>query len=347
MRVLEVRKPFGIDSLVFTSRPDPVPGPREIVFRPHALSLNYRDRLVIDGFDRWRPTASRIPLSDGSGVVVATGPDVSRVKEGDRVTPIFYPSWIDGEASLARLQKPPGGAIADGLYAEYTVLHESSVVTVPAHLRHVEAATLPCAAVTAWNAVAEGWRPRAGDAVVVLGTGGVALFALQFANLLGARTIVTSSSDAKLARARALGAHAGINYRQTPGWPDAVRDLTGGEGADLVVDTAGSLHEAIDAVRVGGRIAHVGLLGKSRSEIDLVTLMGKSATIRAIDVGSREMFESMNRTIEAAGLHPVIDRTFGFDQAAEAIRYFATGAHFGKVCIQIDDAPALPGVGAS
>lgn len=335
MRVLEVREPFGIDALAFTRRPDPVPAPHEVVIRLHALSLNYRDRLVIDGFDRWRPTGPRIPLSDGVGVVAARGAKVSRVKEGDRVAPLFYPRWIDGPPSPQKLETALGGAAADGLAAECAVAHESGVVTLPSHLTHEEAATLPCAALTAWNGVAERTRPRAGETVIVLGTGGVALFALQFAQLLGARVIVTSSSDAKLARARDLGADGTINYRLTPDWPAQVRDLTNGRGADLVVDTAGSLAEAIDAVRVGGTIASIGLLGKTSSNVDLITLMGKSATLHAIDVGSRAMFESMNSLIESTGLRPVIDRVFAFDEVHDAVCYLSSGTHVGKICIRM------------
>ncbi len=230
VRVLEIRESFGVDSLVFTSRPDPGPGSGEVVLRMCALSLNYRDRLVIDGFDRWRPTVPRIPVSDGVGIVAAAGRHVSRVKEDDRVVPIFYPGWIDGGPAPAKLRSAPGGAAADGLYAEHVVVHESSVVAVPSHLTHEEAATVPCAGVTAWNGVAEGRPPRADETVVVLGTGGVALFALQFACGFGARVIVTSSRHEKLARAQALGAAAGINYRTTSDWPQAVRDLTNGQG---------------------------------------------------------------------------------------------------------------------
>jgi NADPH:quinone reductase-like Zn-dependent oxidoreductase len=335
MRVLEVREPFGVGSIAFATRPDPAPGPRDVVVQLRALSLNYRDRLVVDGVGRWRPPGPRIPVSDGAGVVVATGGAVTRFATGDRVAPIFYPRWTDGRPAPEKMEVSLGGAAADGLYAEYAAVDESAAVAVPAHLGDEEAATLPCAALTAWNAVAEGAPPREGDTVAVLGTGGVALFALQFAKLFGARAIVTSSSDAKLARARELGADAGINYRTTPDWARALRELTDGRGADLVVDTAGELALAIDAVRVGGTVAFVGLLRGTRADVDLVKLMGSSAIIRAIDVGSRAMFESMNRAIEAAALRPVIDRTFAFDDAHEAFRYLGSGAHFGKVCVRV------------
>src|SRR5215207_2717996 len=335
MRVVEVREPFGIDSVVFTTRPDPTAGPRDVVVRLSALSLNYRDRLVIDGIDRWRPRGPRIPVSDGAGVVVATGSAVTRFRTGDRVAPIFYPKWIDHQPAPEKMQGALGGAAADGLYSEYAVIDETAAVTVPSHLSDEEAATLPCAALTAWNGVAEGAPLRDGDTVVVLGTGGVGLFALQFSKLFGARAIITSSSDSKLARACELGADGGISYRTTPDWPRALRELTDGRGADLVVDTAGALAEAIDAVRVGGTVAFIGLLLGTHSDVDLVKLMGSSATIRAIDVGSRAMFESMNRAIESAKLRPVIDRTFAFDEAHDAFRYLRDGAHFGKVCVRV------------
>lgn len=334
MHVLEVHEPFGIDSLAFATRPLPVPGPKQVLIQIRALSLNYRDRLVIEGVDRWRPTRPRVPVSDGVGVVVGAGPDVSSVRQGQRVAPIFYPRWIDGEPRTAKMQAALGGAVADGVYAEYVVVDESSVVIPPSHLTDEEAATLPCAAVTAWNAVAERVRPHAGDTVVVLGTGGIGLFVLQFASAFGARVIVTSSSDEKLERAKALGAAVGLNYRTNPDWPGQVRDLTNDEGADLVVDSAGSLIDAVAAVRVGGTVSFVGLLGNHRSEVDLVRFMGTSATIHAIDVGSRAMFEAMNAFIESTHLRPVIDRVFEFEEAHEAFRYFASGTHFGKVCIR-------------
>jgi NADPH:quinone reductase-like Zn-dependent oxidoreductase len=334
MRVLEVRPPFGIDSLAFAERPDPAPGPRQIVVQLRALSLNYRDLLVVNGVHRWRPTGPRIPVSDGVGVVIAVGEGVTRVRIGDRVAPIFYPLWIEGGPAPDKMDLPLGGSGADGLFAERALVHESAVVHVPPYLSDEEAATLPCAGVTAWNGVIEEGRLRAGDTVVVLGTGGVAIFAFQFARMSGARVIVTSSSDEKLERARALGATAGINYRTTPDWPQRIVELTGG-GADLVVDTAGVLPEVIPAVRVGGTVAFIGFLTGMRVEIDLIGLMGKSARVQAIDVASRAMFESMNRALLVNELRPVVDRVFGFEEAREAFRYLDGRTHFGKVCVRL------------
>ena len=334
MRVLEVREPFGVESIAFSTRDEPTPGPRQLLIQLKALSLNYRDHLVVGGIGRWRPKTSRIPVSDGVGIVTAIGPSVTRFKIGDRVSPLFYPQWIDGPPADEKMQTALGGAGLDGLYAEYAVVDESAAVATPSHLTHEEAATLPCAGLTAWNAVAEGGSPREGETVVVLGTGGVALFAMQFAKLFGARVIVTSSSDSKLERARALGADGGINYRTTPNWPDALREMTGGRGANLVVDSVGSLAESIAAVSVGGRIAFIGFVRGTTTEVDLIKLMGSSATIRAIDVGSRAMVESMNRAIESSQLRPIVDRTFEFDDGLAAFHYLGGGAHFGKVCIR-------------
>jgi NADPH:quinone reductase-like Zn-dependent oxidoreductase len=332
MRALEARPPFGVDALSWVDRAEPVVGAGQVVLEMRAWSLNYRDLLVVGGFHRWRPPGPRLPISDGVGVVAAVGRGVSRVALGDRVAPIFYPRWLAGGPEPWKLDVSLGGAAADGVAAERVVVDAEAVVHVPAHLSDVEAATLPCAGVTAWNGVVEGGGVRAGETVLVLGTGGVALFALQLARLAGARVIVTSSSDAKLERARELGATAGVNYRTDPEWPRRVVELTGG-GADLVVDTAGTLADAVAAVRVGGRISFVGLLVGSKAEIDLVALMGSSARLQAIDVGSRAMFEAMGRAIATAGMRPVVDRVFPFAEAAEALRHLDGRSHFGKVCL--------------
>ena len=336
MRVIEVRDGRVIESLAVVERPDPFPGPGQISVEFRAFSLNYRDLLVVRGIGRWRPSLPRIPVSDGIGVVAAMGAGVSRVKMGDRVAPIFYPNWLDGEVSDEKLMSPLGGAAADGVLAEKAVFDESSVVHVPEYLSDEEAATLPCAGVTAWNAVAADGRVAPGDSVVVLGTGGVSIFALQFARLLGAVVIVTSSSDEKLTRAKQLGADVGINYKTTPAWPNAVVQLSGGRGADHVIDTVGGLREAIAAIRVGGSVAFVGLLAGMSAEVDLVTLMGKSARVRAVDVGSRAMFGAMNRAIQCHRMRPAVDRVFTFSEAADALRYLSEAKHVGKVRLRMD-----------
>jgi len=335
MRVIEIGEKFGIDSLKVVERSEPVPGPGQIVLKIRAVSLNYRDLLVVNGIHRWRPASARVPVSDAVGVVEVTGSGVTRVKRGDRVAPIFYPKWLEGEVCSEKLVSPLGGAVADGVLAEYVAVNETSVVPVPPHLSDEEAATLPCAGVTAWNAVVCAGRFRPGDTIVVLGTGGVSLFAMQFAKMLGARVIVTSSSDQKLARASHLGASAGVNYTSID-WPQAVLEITDGVGADHVVDTVGDLDKSVAAVRVGGSVAFVGLLTGMNTQVDLVALMGKSARIHAIDVGSREMFAAMNRAIASHAMRPVVDRVFSFSEAAQAFQYLVGPTHFGKICIHVE-----------
>jgi NADPH:quinone reductase-like Zn-dependent oxidoreductase len=335
MKVVEIQKEFGLDSLKIVERPDPVPGPGQVVLKMKAFSVNYRDLLVVNGVGRWKPSLPRVPLSDGVGIVLTTGAGVSRVRVGDRVAPIFYPKWLDGRVASEKMGSPLGGAVADGVLAEYTLLSEESVVDVPEHLSDEEAATLPCAAVTAWNSVVLSGRITPGDTVVVLGTGGVSVFALHFAKLLGARVIITSSSHQKLARAKELGAAAGVNYTATSDWPTAVMELTDGVGADHVVDTVGNLKEALAAVRLGGTVAFVGLLAGISTDLDLVSFMGKSARVQAVDVGSRQMFEDMNKAIRLHKLHPVVDRVFGFSELGAALKYLGEGRHLGKICLRV------------
>jgi NADPH:quinone reductase-like Zn-dependent oxidoreductase len=334
MKVIEIRDNFGVDSLQLVERPDPVPGPGQVVLKMRAFSINYRDLLVVNGVGRWKPPLGRIPLSDGVGVVAATGSGVSRVKVGDRVAPIFYPNWIDGRVAAEKMGHALGGAAADGVFAESKLFNADSLVHVPAHLTDEEAATLPCAGVTAWSALIPFGNITPGNSVVVLGTGGVSIFVLQFARFFGARVIVTSSSNQKLARAKQLGAAAVVNYTTTPNWPKAVVELTGGDGAYYIVDTVGELKEAIAAVRLGGIVAFVGLLKGMSAEVDLVAFMGKSARVEAIDVGSREMFEAMNKAIEFHAMRPVVDRVFGFCELREALNYLREARHFGKVCLR-------------
>ncbi len=277
-----------------------------------------------------------VPLSDGAGEVVEVGPGVTRFRVGDRVAGCFMPGWESGPPTdLAG--KSALGAGGLGMLAERVVLPEGGVVRIPDHLSFEEAATLPCAAVTAWNALFEGdgTRVKAGDTVLVQGTGGVSIFALQFARLAGARVIATSSSDAKLDRVRAMGASDGINYKTTPDWDVAVPNLTDGQGVDHVVEVGGpgTLPRSIKSVRVGGQVALIGIL--TGGEISPFPLIMKSIRLQGIFVGSRLMFESMNRAITSHQLKPVIDRVFPFDQAAEAYQHQLSGAHFGKVVITV------------
>jgi len=334
MRVIEICGESGVGSLKVTERPEPVPGPKQVVLKMKAFSVNYRDLLVVRGVGRWKPPLGRVPLSDGVGIVTVMGNCVSRVKVGDRVAPIFYPKWLEGRATAEKMTGALGGAVEDGVLAEYTLFEESSLVHVPGHLTDEEAATLPCAGVTAWSALLTFADIRPGDSVVVLGTGGVSIFALQFAKFCGARVIATSSSNQKLARAKEFGASDLINYKVTPEWPRAVVELTNGAGADYVVDTVGDLKQSIAAVRLGGTVASVGLLIGITSEVDLVTFMGKCARVEAVDVGSRAMFETMNKAIEFHAMRPVIDRVFDFSELPEALNYLSQAQHFGKVCLR-------------
>ncbi len=335
MRVALLKDAFGIDNLALTEAPEPSPRYGQIVLRIRAASLNYRDLLVVKGLYNPKLPLPFVPFSDGAGDVVAVGDGVSRVKTGDRAAGIFMQGWLDGEVTEAKAKSALGGG-AEGMLAEYVVLHESGVVKIPDHLSYEEAATLPCAGVTAWHAVIEsGVRP--GESVLVLGTGGVSLFALQFARLAGARVIVTSGSDEKLARAAQMGAGDGINYRTVPDWDRRVRELTGEAGADLVVEVggAGTLPQSLRAVRMGGQVSLIGVLTGASGEINPLPVIMKKIRLQGIFVGSREMFEGMSRAISEHRLHPVVDRVFPFEEAREALRYMESGAHFGKICISI------------
>jgi NADPH:quinone reductase-like Zn-dependent oxidoreductase len=334
VKAFELRDSFGIDSLVLTERPQPQPGPGQVLVKMRAASLNYRDLMMVQGIYNPKLRLPLIPLSDGSGEVVGVGDGVTRVKNGDRVTGTFFQDWVDGEPTEEKTQRALGGGI-DGVLAEYVVLEEQGVAHVPAHLTDEEAATLPCAALTAWNALVTQNGVKAGETVLTLGTGGVSIFALQFARMSGARVIATSSSDEKLERARALGASDGINYRATPDWDERVRELTGGRGVDHVIEVggAGTLGRSLRAVRMGGRVSLIGVLSGRGGEANPLPILMKSVRVQGIYVGSRAMFEAMNQAIALHQLHPVIDRVFPFEQAPEALRYMESGAHFGKIAL--------------
>lgn len=336
MKAYVIQEPFGLDALTLIERPDPHPGPGQVLVRMRAVSLNYRDLLVIKGV--WRPKEPRIPVSDGVGEVVAVGAGVTRVQTGDRVAGIFYPGWIDGEVTPEKLQAPSlGGSGADGTLAELAAFDEGAVVQVPEHLSYEEAATLPLAGVTAWHAIIRRSGVKKGETVLVQGTGGVSLFAAQFAHMVGAHVLVTSSSDEKLRRARELGAVDGINYKTSPNWDERALAITAGRGVDHVVEVVGAenLTRSLNAVRMSGTISVIGLLGGTSAQIETFGFVEKNVRLNGILVGSREMFEEMNQAIAEHKLKPVVDRVFGFDEVPAALRYLETGSHFGKVCVRL------------
>ena len=340
MKLYRIPEPGAIENLTLVEEPDPAPGDHEVLIRIRAVSLNYRDLMVIRGtYGRGGQRPNLVPCSDGAGEVIAIGNQVSRVKVGDRVAGIFMQKWIAGEVTAEGAPQAGasalGGAI-DGMLAEQVVLHEDGLVQIPEHLSFEEGSTLPCAAVTAWHAVVDFGRTRAGDTVLVLGTGGVSIFALQFSRMHGARVIATSSNEEKIRSVHAMGADATVNYKSFPDWQHGVLEATAKRGVDLVVEVggAGTLPRSIDSVRFGGKIALIGVL--TSGEINPARLMGKSATLQGIYVGSREMFEAMNRAIALHKMRPVIDRVFEFAQAQEAYRHLASASHFGKVVIRVE-----------
>ncbi|HEY5895582.1 MAG TPA: NAD(P)-dependent alcohol dehydrogenase [Chthoniobacterales bacterium] len=326
----------GADGVRPASVPKPSPGPGEVHIRVRAASLNYRDLMIFNG-SYGEPNLPFVPLADGAGEIIGLGEGVTRWKIGDRVTSIYFPSWQTGPF-FGDVFKNQLGAGSPGVLAEEIVLPENAVVEVPPHLSFEEAATLPCAGVTAWQTLVTRGHVAAGETVLLQGTGGVSLFALQFAKLHGARVIITSSSDEKLARARALGADETINYRTTPDWDTEVLRLTGGSGANHVVEVGGrdTFAKSLRAVAAEGAVNVIGGLGGGfMSEAPLLELITHSSTVRGIIVGSREMYLAMNRAITLAQLRPVIDRTFPFEEAIAAYRHLESGAHFGKVVITV------------
>lgn len=334
MRVFQIQSAFGLDNLVSVERPEPVAGPGQVVFKLRAASLNYRDLLMVQGKYNPRQPLPLIPVSDGAGEVTAVGEGVTRVKVGERVAGNFSQRWIAGEPNRSRLSGSLGGPL-DGMLAEYRVLDQEGVVLIPAHLSDQEAATLPCAALTAWTALVTTGAIKAGDVVLVQGTGGVSIFALQIAKMAGARVIVTSSSDEKLERARALGADHLINYRTDPDWEKRAKELTAGAGVDHIIEVggAGTFNRSLRAIRIGGQISLIGNLSGNATEVNLVSILMQNIRVQGMLVGNRDGFEAMNRAIDIARLKPVVDRVFPFAESPEAFRYMADGNHFGKICI--------------
>lgn len=334
MRAVEVRA-FGLDNLALAERPDPRPGPGQVLVRVRAAALNYRDLLTVLGRYNPKQKLPLIPGSDGAGEVVEVGAGVTRVRPGDRVCTVFAQRWIAGEPTREKARSTLGGPL-DGTLAELMVLDQEGVVHAPAHLGDEEAATLPCAAVTAWNALTAAGI-KAGDTVLVQGTGGVSIFALQLGVALGARVIVTSSSDDKLARARGLGAWEGINYRETPDWGARAKQLAGGDGVDLVVEVggAGTLEQSLRALRFGGSVSLVGNLAGTDAQVRLTMIFMQRIRVHGILVGDRESFEAMNRAIALHGIRPAIDRVLPLEESRAAFDQMAAGGHFGKICVRL------------
>lgn len=334
MKAFEIQQ-FGIDNLTLVERDEPQPKANQVLVKFHAASLNYRDLMMVKGAYNPRAKLPAVPFSDGAGEVVAVGDLVTKWKVGDRVCPIFTQGWIEGEPSAAKNRTALGGGDLDGVLREFGAFDEQSLVKIPQNLSFEEAATLPCAAVTAWRALVVSGKLKAGEMVLTLGTGGVSIFAVQIAKTFGAKIIATSSSDEKLEKVKALGASETINYRQTPDWDKEILRLTEKEGVDHVVEVggAGTLAKSINSVRVGGHVAVIGALS-GVGEVNPIPILMRSIRLQGIFVGSRKMFEDLNRAIEQNQIKPIIDRTFEFEAVRDALKYMESGSHFGKIVIK-------------
>lgn len=335
MKAYEIQK-FGIDNLALVERKKPTPKENEVLVKFHAASLNYRDLMMIKGWYNPKLKTPLVPLSDGAGEVVEVGENVTRWKVGDRVMPNFMQGWIDGEIEFKKAKTALGGDL-DGCLREFGTFDENGLVKIPGHLTYREASTLPCAAVTAWNALKVSGNLQKGETVLLLGTGGVSIFGLQFAKNMGAETIITSSSDEKLGRADVLGANHLLNYKENPHWDDSVNVFTAKKGVDHVVEVggAGTLQKSLNSVKMGGHIAVIGVLASGGEDFNPVTILMKAVRMQGIFVGSRKMFEEMNDFIREHYIKPVVDKEFDFEQAKEALKYMESGSHFGKVVIKI------------
>jgi NADPH:quinone reductase-like Zn-dependent oxidoreductase len=335
MRVYQVEDDWSVDNLKLANRPEPNAGPGEVRIKMLASALNYRDLLVPQrGYGSRMKPLPLIMLSDGVGCVDQVGEGVDSLRLGERVCPLFFQSWLSGEPDNARLGMSLGCEM-DGTMAQYMVLPANGVALVPAHLDHNEVATLPTAGVTAWRAIVTEGRVKPGDTVLIQGTGGVSLFALQFAKMLGARVICTSSSDEKLLRARTLGADETINYLSTPEWGKTARTIADGIGVDHVVEVGGqrTLPQSLRAVRPGGTISMIGVLAGSQLDISLGLIVTRHIRLQGITVGSGDDFRTMVRAISQQGMRPVVDRVYGFEQLHQALQHLASGKHLGKICI--------------
>jgi NADPH:quinone reductase-like Zn-dependent oxidoreductase len=334
MKAMVLQPPIGLDRLTMEDRPDPgAPAMGEIRVALHGSSLNFHDLGVATG---QMPTQDgRIPLADGAGIVEAVGEGVTEFQVGDTVVSCFFPDWQDGTPTVGDFSGTPGDGL-DGFAREHAVLPASAFTHAPRGYDAVEAATITTAGLTAWRALIVDGKLKAGDTVLLLGTGGVSIWALQIAKLMGATVAITSSSDEKLERARALGADYVVNYREEAEWGRAVRDWTGGRGVDHVVEVGGpgTLAQSIEAVRVGGHISLIGVLTGVAGEVPTAALMGKQARLQGLIVGSRREQQDFVRALDANGIRPIVDRRFPLDQLADAFRYEMDAGHFGKIGIE-------------
>jgi NADPH:quinone reductase-like Zn-dependent oxidoreductase len=334
----EIQKYGGPEGLKTVERPLPDPGDHDVVVQVKATSLNYRDIVVLRGrYDR-HPVPGRIPLSDGAGVVVTVGSAVTKFKIGDRVAACFFQGWSSGRFKADMHRTALGGSI-DGILVEQAKFHEDGLVHLPENYSFEEGATLPCAAVTAWQSLIVRGQLVPGETVLLLGTGGVSIFGLQIAKSAGAKVIITSSSDDKLERARKLGADAVINYKTTPDWGKVAAALAGNDGVDHVIEVggAGTFLQSVRACGFGGKIGLIGILSGIETQTEIFPIVPKLVTVFGVYVGSREMFERMNQALGQSGVRPVIDKIFPFASAPEAYEYMATGSHFGKVVIRVGE----------
>jgi NADPH:quinone reductase-like Zn-dependent oxidoreductase len=326
----------SIDQLIFDSVEVPEPEAGEVLVAIKAVSLNYRDLAVVTGRYPRNPAEPTIIASDGAGQVIAVGDGVTAFRAGDRVAGSFFQKWIAGPYAREYGASALGGAIP-GVLTQLRVFDQAGLIRIPEHFSYQEGATLPCAGLTAWNALVPSMHVQAGDTVLLLGTGGVSIFGLQFAKLHGARVIITSSSDEKLARAKALGADETINYKTTPEWDKEVLRLTAGRGVDMVLEVGGgeTFTRSMNSVRASGQMAVIGVLSGVAGTIPVGLIGIQTLSVRGIFVGSVAMFEDMNRAITANQLRPVIDRVFPFEQSVDALRYLQSAQHFGKIVISL------------
>jgi NADPH:quinone reductase-like Zn-dependent oxidoreductase len=335
MKAYQVSKEFSISSLELVDRSYPELLPNEVLVKMKANSLNYRDLMVVTGFSSWKPPVGRVPVSDGVGIIVEKGSAVTNLDVNDRIAGLFLPKWIDGKLTDEKLGGSLGGTKTDGLLQEYAVFDQNEVIKVPDFLSDEEAATLPCAGLTAWHGIIEKGDIKPGSTVLIQGTGGVSLFSAQFALMAGADVILLSSSDEKLALGKKMGINHLINYRQIPEWEKNVMDITSGRGVDHIVEVVGGSHinRSMNVIALDGTISVIGLMGGLSAELNTVKIMSRQIRLQGIEVGSKEMFTHMNEALRTHQIHPVIDHIYPFEDAKSAFSHLEKGAT-GKIVIK-------------